>query len=408
MSDVQMNFDHSSLTDVGKVRKANEDNCGDRMTTNGYVFTVCDGMGGHVGGATASKIAIDSILNFFDNPVQNIYVGINDALRYANTQVYNAALENPELKGMGTTATILLINSTDCYIGHVGDSRIYLKSAGKLNRITKDHSFVQQLVDQGLIEDADAENHPKKNQILQAIGIKPNVEPTVCEAPIQPKKGDCFLLCSDGLNGMISDNAIEELVNESDLPESCQQLINAANDAGGKDNVTSTLVAITESPYAISTFKEFNPVIGGTSTIIEERESETIKPKSKKLLYIIIGSATLIITALCIWFFTTGTNTDEKKKDGKPKIENKVDPKKVDDKEKPDDSKTKPDVSDGKPDAALGSSPEPVSNRGAATPVESVVDPTVPTVNQAIPVVDPTLPPEDEKEEGGEVDDGKD
>jgi hypothetical protein len=207
---------------------------------------------------------------------------------------------------------------------------------------------------------------------------------------------------------MISDNAIEELVNESDLPESCQQLINAANDAGGKDNVTSTLVAITESPYAISTFKEFNPVIGGTSTIIEERESETIKPKSKKLLYIIIGSATLIITALCIWFFTTGTNTDEKKKDGKPKIENKVDPKKVDDKEKPDDSKTKPDVSDGKPDAALGSSPEPVSNRGAATPVESVVDPTVPTVNQAIPVVDPTLPPEDEKEEGGEVDDGKD
>ena len=135
MSDVQMNFDHSSLTDVGKVRKANEDNCGDRMTTNGYVFTVCDGMGGHVGGATASKIAIDSILNFFDNPVQNIYVGINDALRYANTQVYNAALENPELKGMGTTATILLINSTDCYIGHVGDSRIYLKSAGKLNRM---------------------------------------------------------------------------------------------------------------------------------------------------------------------------------------------------------------------------------------------------------------------------------
>ena len=397
MSDEQMNFDHFSLSDVGKVRKANEDNCGDRMTTNGYVFTVCDGMGGHVGGATASKIAIDSILNFFDNPVQNIYVGINDALRYANSQVYNAALENPELKGMGTTATILLINNTDCYIGHVGDSRIYLKSAGKLNRITKDHSFVQQLVDQGLIEDADAENHPKKNQILQAIGIKPNVEPTVCEAPIQPKKGDCFLLCSDGLNGMISDNEIEGLVNENDLPESCQQLINAANDAGGKDNVTATLVAITESPYAISTFKEFNPVIGGTSTIIEERAPETIKPKSKKLLYIILGSATLIITALCLWIFTTGTNTDEKKKDVKPKTEKKVDSAKDDDKEKLDDGKTKPDGSDDKPDA-VRNTPQPVSNGGAsATPAEPAVE----------SVVDSVPPPEEEKKEEDNAEDGK-
>jgi len=303
MSDVQMNFNHFSLSDVGKVRTANEDSYGDRMTANGYVFTVCDGMGGHVGGATASKIAVESILNFFENPVQNVYVGINDALRFANTQVYNATLENPELKGMGTTATILLINSTDCYIGHVGDSRIYLKSEGKLNRITKDHSFVQQLVDQGLIADEDAENHPKKNQILQAIGIKPNVEPTISETPIQPQKGDCFLLCSDGLNGMISDREIEPLVDENNLAESCQNLISSALDAGGKDNVTATLVAISESPYAISTFKEFNPSKEGSSTIIETRQPEIELKKSTKPLYLILGAVITVVIAVCLWIF---------------------------------------------------------------------------------------------------------
>jgi hypothetical protein len=196
---------------------------------------------------------------------------------------------------------------------------------------------------------------------------------------------------------MISDNEIEGLVNENDLPESCQQLINAANDAGGKDNVTATLVAITESPYAISTFKEFNPVIGGTSTIIEERAPETIKPKSKKLLYIILGSATLIITALCLWIFTTGTNTDEKKKDVKPKTEKKVDSAKDDDKEKLDDGKTKPDGSDDKPDA-VRNTPQPVSNGGAsATPAEPAVE----------SVVDPFPPPEEEKKEEDNAEDGK-
>ena len=226
-----MDFKHFSISDVGQVRQANEDSCGDRMTANGYVFVVCDGMGGHVGGATASSIAVDSILNFFENPVQNIYVGINDAFQLANTNILNAAQQDPSLKGMGTTGTILIINEEACFIGHVGDSRIYLKSDGRLNRLTKDHSFVQTLVDQGIISDDDAEEHPKKNQILEALGIKAQVNPTICDVPIQPKAGDCFLLCSDGLNGMIKDSVIEELI-DSDSPErSGRELIDAANRA---------------------------------------------------------------------------------------------------------------------------------------------------------------------------------
>jgi len=351
-------------------------------------------MGGHVGGATASKIAIDSILDFFEKPVQNVYVGINDALRFANTQVYNAALENPELKGMGTTATILLINSTDCYIGHVGDSRIYLKSEGVLNRITKDHSFVQQLVDQGLIADEDAENHPKKNQILQAIGIKPDVEPTVCEAPIHPQKGDCFLLCSDGLNGMISDDEIKGLVDESNISESCQKLITAANNAGGKDNVTATLVAITESPYATSKFKEFNPAVGA-STIIESREDEVDEPKSKRLLYIILGAALLLISALCIWFFVLSNNSEkeDEKLDKKPKTEKKKNAPEESDSKKDDSGETPTGNSNEVEVNGAGNNPEPV-------PVEpNIVEPVdeEPPAPESIPI--PTEEPEAEPEE---------
>ena len=296
--DIQMNFKQYSLSDVGMVRSANEDCCGDRMTVNGYVFVVCDGMGGHVGGATAAGIAVRSILDFFENPIQNIIIGINDALGFANSQVYDAALNNLELKGMGTTATVLVINSTDCYIGHVGDSRIYLKSNGRLNRLTKDHSFVQGLVDQGVISDEDAEKHPKKNQILQAIGIKDKVEPSVCEAAIQPKPGDCFLLCSDGLNGMISDREINNLIDPTELKISCESLIKAANFAGGKDNVTATLVTVTESPYVISLFKDFNPIIGGTTTIIEPFQQKEQKKKSKFYLVLVITGFALIFSCV--------------------------------------------------------------------------------------------------------------
>ena len=298
-----MDFKHFSISDVGRVRQANEDNCGDRMTANGYVCVVCDGMGGHVGGATASDIAVESILSFFENPVQNIFVGISDAFKFANSQVFNAAISNPELKGMGTTGTILVINNDACYVGHVGDSRIYLKSDGKLNRLTKDHSFVQTLVDQGIISDEDAESHPKKNQILEALGIKPEVNASVCEAPIHPKPGDCFLLCSDGLNGMIKDREIEKLIDSETIETSCRALIDSANNAGGNDNITATLVSITESPYAQSVFKHFNPVIGAATTIIEPIGTLYGAEPKRRLLPWIGGGIGLVLGVFAIWFF---------------------------------------------------------------------------------------------------------
>lgn len=306
-----MDFKHFSISDVGQVRQANEDSCGDRMTANGYVFVVCDGMGGHVGGATASRIAVDSILDFFENPVQNIYVGINEAFQIANANILNAAQQDPSLKGMGTTGTILIINEEACFIGHVGDSRIYLKSDGRLNRLTKDHSFVQTLVDQGIISDDQAEEHPKKNQILEALGIKAQVNPTICDAPIQPKAGDCFLLCSDGLNGMINDSVIEELIDPDNLERSCRDLIDAANRAGGKDNVTASLVTITESPFAASVFTHYNPlkpIAAAHDTVIEPMVGSEPK-KNKKKLFILFSALGLVLISVVLWITVFNNNS---------------------------------------------------------------------------------------------------
>ena len=293
-----MKYSSKSLTHVGKVRKANEDNLGQAPTPNGQLFVVCDGMGGHVGGAQASSIAVNSIIEFFQRDMyDNVIQAIDHALSFANEQIYASALSNPELKGMGTTAVILLIRGEECFIGHVGDSRIYLRSSRKLNRITKDHSFVQSLVDSGIIHDDEAENHPKKNQILQALGISPMVKATICQSPILTKAGDMFLLCSDGLNGMVNDRDIERIMQEDNLEVTCGNLITAALNGGGTDNITASLVLIQESAFASSNFVHFNPkpkVNDLASTqVFAGAATKSVKRKTK-LLYLIGGTVFLL------------------------------------------------------------------------------------------------------------------
>ena len=293
-----MKYSSKSLTHVGKVRKANEDNLGQAPTPNGQLFVVCDGMGGHVGGAQASSIAVNSIIEFFQRDMyDNVIQAIDHALSFANEQIYASALSNPELKGMGTTAVILLIRGEECFIGHVGDSRIYLRSSRKLNRITKDHSFVQSLVDSGIIHDDDAENHPKKNQILQALGISPMVKATICQSPIITKAGDMFLLCSDGLNGMVNDRDIEHIMQEDNLEVTCGNLITAALNGGGTDNITASLVLIQESAFTSSNFVHFNPkpkVNDLASTEVYDGPATKSIQRKTKLLYLIGGTVFLL------------------------------------------------------------------------------------------------------------------
>lgn len=311
-----MKYTNRSITDVGKVRFANEDAIGDALTPNGHLFIVCDGMGGHVGGSVASIRAVECLIEFFqkdnyDNPIQ----ALDHALSFANEQIYAASIIQPELKGMGTTAVTLLIHNEACFIAHVGDSRIYLFSDGKLNRLTKDHSYVQTLVDANIITDQDAENHPNKNQILQALGIAPVVKSTVCSSPILPKKGDVFLLCSDGLNGMVNDREIERLLNHYPLEVCSQMLVSAALEAGGEDNVTVSLIEISESANNKSSFVNFNPksVDNFDKTnellideVIPPSETKRSLPKSKKRMFILASFGFILSTLsfLAVFFFS--------------------------------------------------------------------------------------------------------
>jgi serine/threonine protein phosphatase PrpC len=293
-----MKYSSKSLTNVGKVRSANEDNLGEAQTPNGHLFVVCDGMGGHVGGAHASSIAVNSLIEYFQREVyDNVIQAIDHALSFANEQIYASALSNPDLKGMGTTAVVLLLRDEECFIGHVGDSRIYLRSNGILNRITKDHSFVQTLVDSGVIDDEDAENHPNKNQILQALGIAPSVKATISQSPILPKAGDMFLLCSDGLNGMVNDRDIEHIMQEDNLLVTTENLITAALNGGGYDNITASLILIEESAHSSSRFVHFNPKpkkIDMTSTQPFGGETIPSAPAKSKLPYFIGGAVVLL------------------------------------------------------------------------------------------------------------------
>lgn len=288
--------------DIGRVRKAQEDSHDIALKTpNGDVFVVCDGMGGHVGGAKASSIAVENIINHlkeekYDDPL----AALDGALKRANDQILGFAQANPEFKGMGTTACVLLLQSDSAYIAHVGDSRIYLYlgEEKQLHRITKDHSYVQSLVDAGRISDEEAETHENKNRILKALGVTPNLQPSF--GKVVPKNGDIFLICSDGLSGMIPDKTIERVLGQNtSLEERGESLINLAMEGetvrpGGQDNCTLELIKIDNSPWKKSEFTSYNPS--------HKNIPEVVKGGSKRK-YITIGiiAVALLLTAAVLW-----------------------------------------------------------------------------------------------------------
>jgi protein phosphatase len=235
----------------GRPGKANEDSWGLANSPNGCLFTVCDGMGGHVGGQEASRIAVEAIINSCNNSFGEmpVEISLRNAIVDANNAIFYTAKENPALKGMGTTACALLLKNDTAYFAHVGDSRIYLfcNENQTLYRITEDDSYViKVLVNQEGMSEEDAERHPQKNIIMQAVGIKEKVSPTVAMG--KPANGDIFLICSDGLTGVVNDKTIEGILKErTTIHIKAQKLIDTARNNGWTDNTTLELIQITQS-----------------------------------------------------------------------------------------------------------------------------------------------------------------
>jgi len=242
-----------ACSDKGVVRQLNEDNFYIPMQMNDnsiMLFIVADGMGGHMAGEIASKEAVDAVVDYIKENYEkeasiarsNLINLINESILYANKQIYDKSLSDINLNGMGTTFAIALIHNESLYIGHVGDSRIYLLRKGILYQLTRDHSYVEELVSSGTITREEAANHPQKNIITRALGTEEIVEIDICVRKMY--KSDTLILCTDGLTNMVDSETIKATVEGSDSSqEAAEKLVLYANQAGGTDNITVIVVS---------------------------------------------------------------------------------------------------------------------------------------------------------------------
>jgi serine/threonine protein phosphatase PrpC len=294
---------HAALTDIGLKRSRNEDSIGFIEIEDGYVFVVCDGMGGHEGGEIASKTAVRAIIEFLNSTkIENVSVSLHQAITFANKEIYSTAINRPDLKGMGTTVVVLLIYKDEIYTAHVGDSRIYALSDKQFFQISKDHSVVQEMIDNGIIQPHEAENHPRKNEITRALGVKQEVIPAINNKVLKAKVGDRFVICSDGLHGMINTLTFSTTVQQFNNPDECAgKLIALAKEGGGDDNISVQIIDISESPFTESYYPS-QPQIQAQPSPIKLEEKPIIPVKKRKLsakqISIILG---LLIVASIVF-----------------------------------------------------------------------------------------------------------
>lgn len=234
-------------SDIGKAREMNQDYICLSNNEKYKIFIVADGMGGYKGGEVASSLASVSVKEYINNNIEKVELNnkeemlevIKNSIQYANTVVYNKSKEIQELEGMGTTIEVCLIYNNRAYIGHVGDSRIYRIRKNIIRKLTRDHSYVEDLVRDGTITREEAYNHPKKNMITRALGCYPTVEPDLMVRGFL--NNDIIVMTTDGLTNMVRDDEIYNIVKEN-TEIAHEKLIERANDLGGYDNITVVIL----------------------------------------------------------------------------------------------------------------------------------------------------------------------
>ena len=276
--------EEAGLTDVGRQRHTNED----RYYESAPVFAVADGMGGARSGEVASQIAVDefSHQDIADGSPEDLLAEI---ARAANRKIYELAQSDESHAGMGTTLTAAMVGDNEISLGHVGDSRAYRFRDDKLERLTQDHSLVEELMRMGRLSPEDAEVDPRRSIITRALGPEPTVEVETCTYPA--KGGDVYLLCSDGLTGMVSEDRMAEILRaRSSLDQAARALVDEANQSGGKDNITVVLfklvdeVAVEEGEESdtLSGTEQLpaqSPDAGGETMVIASPQSTVRSPQ---------------------------------------------------------------------------------------------------------------------------------
>ena len=236
---------------AGRVRPSNQDAyiCGMLTSTTAFAV-VCDGMGGANGGNIASALAMRCIADhlvdgFRENATSDAHRRLMEsAVEAANREVFDAAMEDDALRGMGTTAVVVIANQTEVYVAHIGDSRAYMVTHDTIEQITRDHSVVQDMVSKGQITEAQARSHPQKHFLTRALGVEDSVS---CDFTVLPFPSDgTILVCTDGLSNMVEADTLQSLIRTFPIEEIPQKLINTANLAGGSDNITVVALTVQE------------------------------------------------------------------------------------------------------------------------------------------------------------------
>jgi len=238
---------YAAMTDAGMIRGSNEDSFKVIEALDGlpWIFVIADGVGGHNAGEVASHIAVEEACRYImanksmlaDGRQTNLEHVTSQVFTHVNASIYNASNEENNLRRMATTLTLVFAYENNLFIGHVGDSRVYLIDNEGIIRITRDHSYIEELLNNGAITIEEAKNHPERNKITRAVGYEPHVKPDIytCIA----KNGSFLLMCTDGLTHMVEEEEIRKIILESAKPEeACDRLVKTANENGGKDNIT--------------------------------------------------------------------------------------------------------------------------------------------------------------------------
>lgn len=234
-----MNLAIGARTDVGRVRTGNEDS----YFVDAPFFVIADGMGGHAAGDVASATAVKVIQDKREEIATTDPETLTTAVREANRAIWSKATEDTNLRGMGTTCTLIVVDGSTAQVAHVGDSRAYLFHEGALRQITDDHTLVGRLVREGKLKPEEAARHPQRSMVTRALGVDEDVE--VDQFSLSLAEGDRLMICSDGLSGMVSDDEIAEVLGEVTDPQAAaDRLVDLANEAGGEDNITVIVVDV--------------------------------------------------------------------------------------------------------------------------------------------------------------------
>jgi len=249
---VRPGMEVAGLSDIGCQRENNEDSflywepADEReFRRKGRLAIVADGMGGYEGGQEASRLAVETVRDVYEkNLSDDPQAALVEAFLTAHERILDYAATNPQMQGMGTTCTALVIRGKQLFVAHVGDSRLYLVRSSQVSRLTRDHSYVGRLVESGIVRAEDAEKHPQRHILTAALGAGDDLSVDGAEKSVTLQHGDCLLLCTDGLWGVVSEHELQSTVTNNAPAECCKALVKLARERGGPDNITLQVLRV--------------------------------------------------------------------------------------------------------------------------------------------------------------------